>query len=38
MEEGVTGQEEGFGDVVGDDFQLVFSGKEEYCEGIKFFL
>ena len=35
MEEGVTGQEEGFGYVVGDDFQLVFSGKEGYCEGIK---
>ena len=38
MEKGVTGEEEGLGDVVGDDFQLVFCGKEGYCEGIKFFL
>ena len=38
MEEGVKGVEEGFGDVVSDDVKWVFSGKERYCEGIKFFL
>ena len=38
MEKGVTREEEGFGDVVGDDVQWVFSGKKGYCERIRFFL
>ena len=38
MKKGVTGEEEGFESVVGNDVQRVFSGKEGYCEGIKFFL
>ena len=38
MEKDVSGEEQCFGDVVGDDVQWVFSGKEGYCEGIKFSL
>ena len=37
MEKGVMGEKNGFGDVVGDDVQWVFSGKERYCDGIRFF-
>ena len=38
MEKGVTGEQEGFKDVLGNDVQWVFSDKEGYCQGIKFFL
>ena len=38
MEMGVTGEEDGFGDVAGDDIEWVFSAKEGYFEVIKFFL
>ena len=38
MKKGVMGEEEGFESVVGNDVQWVFSVKEGYCEGIKFFL
>ena len=38
MENGVTGEQEDFKDVLGNDVQWVFSSKEGYCQGIKFFL
>ena len=38
MEKGVTGVEEGLGDVVSDDVWRIFSGNERYCEGIEFFV
>ena len=37
-EKSVRRVEEGFRDVVSDDFYRVFSGKGRYCERIKFFL
>ena len=34
MEKGIKGDQERFGDAVGDDVQWVFSGKKRYCEGM----